>query len=872
VASDSSMNSPVGVQGTKHAREERVRWLFAKAIELEGPDRSTWLERLRLDEPEVGQEVVQLLGYHDQDDSLLDRPVASAVDALISAPLAASGLAPLQTPMPARIGSYQIVQELGHGGMGVVYEAEQEFPKRRVALKLIRPELVSPELLKRFTHEAETLGLLQHPGIAQLYQAGLADEPGVARQPYIAMELVRGEGEGKAGQALTLSRYVREHALDTRGKLVLLQRIAQAIEHAHRRGVIHRDLKPGNILVDATGQPKILDFGIARLVAASPEAGAQKTLVTSAGQILGTLGYMSPEQLAGDSSQIDTRTDVYSLGVVLHELLAGELPIDVTKLNVAQAAIAVRDNEPRRLGLVSPEFAGDIEAIVGKALEKSAPDRYASAAELAADIERHLTNRPVEARPQSMWYQFTKFARRHKALTLMSAASIALLVGSTIWTSWLAVRETRAHEAAAAQTQRAEKAMDLMSRLFMSATPEFARGKDLTMREFLEAASKEVERSNASGELAAAESHVALGRAFYSQGDRDRALMHGERASLMLADVDSSGDRTRVTAIALRMLCLTALHRANEAVTIGEETLPWATTSLGGTSRPVLDLMLQLGQAHAQGNQPERGIQLLREAQARIESHDARAEYPELEVHGRHMLARALLNRGGEANLLEAIPLIKSVIESRTKQFGEDHPRTLSAVQNLGLIYSMQGKEQDAIDVLTPAVSIAQHVMGPRHPSTTPFYIVLAQSHERLKQFDAAIEYRRLCYQYDTMNNPPTSQKSLGARMWLISTLIKAGRCDEAEPLAKEQMELVEKANTGDNSSNHTRLIGLNHRFQIARCLGDHATMRALAPLLMGSSHEKEVNKAMAELDGNTAPSTTAVPAEGKPAARPEGK
>jgi len=314
---------------------------------------------------------------------------------------------------PSRIASYRIVRLLGQGGMGTVYEAEQDHPRRLVALKVIRPGLVSPALLKRFAHEADILGRLHHPGIAQIYEAGLAEDG----QPFFALELIRG---------LPLDEYARLRSLTVMARLNLLAQVCDAVQHAHEQGVIHRDLKPGNILVDESGQPRVLDFGVARVIGADFLTSADRT---RPGQLVGTLSYMSPEQVAADPGALDQRSDVYTLGVILFELLTGRLPYPLKDLPLPEAARLIREHEPSRLGSMDTQLRGDVETIVAKALEKNAARRYASAAELAADIRRHLRSEPIVARPASALYHLRKFARRHKALVGAVLGIAAALTG-----------------------------------------------------------------------------------------------------------------------------------------------------------------------------------------------------------------------------------------------------------------------------------------------------------------------------------------------------------------------------------------------------------------------------------------------------------
>jgi WD40 repeat protein/serine/threonine protein kinase len=373
------------------------------------------------------------------------------------------------TALPQSIGRYRIIGVLGSGGMGTVYEAEQDNPRRRVALKAIRRGVRSRAMVRRFQQEAQLLGRLQHPCIAQVLEAGSGEIDGEA-VPYLVMELVQGR---------PLLEFASHHRLDRRMKLELIALICDAVQHAHEHDVIHRDLKPANILVvdrsrASTGQadaspaspshggtslgsftalPKILDFGVARATDSDVQA---VTLQTSVGQLIGTVPYMSPEQAAGDPSQVDWRTDVYALGVIAFELLTGRLPHDVRDKLAHEALRVIRENEPSRLGSVDRALRGDLETILDKALAHEKDRRYQSAAALAADLRRFLRDEPILARPPSAIYQLRKFARRNKAL--VSGVAIAFLAMSLA--TVFSVRQAIIANRALAQEQRLREIAD----------------------------------------------------------------------------------------------------------------------------------------------------------------------------------------------------------------------------------------------------------------------------------------------------------------------------------------------------------------------------------------------------------------------------
>ena len=432
---------------------EKVEALFQRAADVEPDEREAFLQSQCDGDESLRERVERLLGHHDD-----------GLSGFLESPLL------MNRDQPTRpggfIGHYRIIREIGSGGMGTVFEAEQEKPKRTVALKVIRPGVTSRKMLMRFEQEAQVLGQLQHPGIAHIYEAGAADTA-QGRLPFFALELIRGR---------SLTRHAEQNNMGLRERLELMAMVCDAVHHAHQKGVIHRDLKPGNIMVGADGQPKILDFGIARVT----DADIQLTTVqTDIGQLMGTVPYMSPEQVAGDVNRLDTRSDVYALGVILYELLSGKLPYEIKQNSIAEAARVIQEDDPLRLSAVSTAFRGDLDTIVAKVLEKDKERRYDSAASLAADIRRYLKDEPIVARPASATYRFKKFAKRNKILVGATAAVIVALTAGLVGVSIFALRESEQRRLAQQRLEAVRQARDAEARQRQRADKRFADVRQL---------------------------------------------------------------------------------------------------------------------------------------------------------------------------------------------------------------------------------------------------------------------------------------------------------------------------------------------------------------------------------------------------------
>ena len=461
--------------------------VFLKALDIESPsERAAFIEVACQGNPDLLASVAALFNAHENDANPVDRPIAvDAVFRIGDLDETEWRPAPSRPPHHApgtRIGVYKLMELIGEGGFGLVYVADQQEPvRRRVALKIIKPGMESREVLTRFEAERQAIALMDHPNIARIFDAGVTD----SAQPYFVMELVRG---------VPLTAFCDSHKLDTSERLKLFVTICHAVQHAHQKGIIHRDLKPSNILVSLQdGQPlaKVIDFGVAKAIGQSLSA---KTIYTRFASMIGTPAYMSPEQAEISAVDVDTRSDIYALGVLLYELLTGSTPFAADRLQSVgfdELRRIIREEEPprpsTRLSTLNNELAGtvaanrrldpaalssslkrDLDWIVMKALDKDRNRRYSTAGALAQDVSRYLMHEPVEARPPSAWYRLAKFTRRNKvAISTASMVAGALVVGTiiSVWQARVAVRErdqkgialeeARAAEAAA-QTARLE--------------------------------------------------------------------------------------------------------------------------------------------------------------------------------------------------------------------------------------------------------------------------------------------------------------------------------------------------------------------------------------------------------------------------------
>ncbi len=683
----------------------------------------------------------------------------------------ASRISPLpdvDEPAIVRLSRYKLVEELGEGGCGIVYAAEQDEPvHRRVALKVIKPGMDSKAVIARFEAERQALALMDHPNIARIFDAGATP----AGRPYFVMELARGP---------RITEYCDRHQLDLRARVELFITVCHAVQHAHQKGIIHRDLKPSNILIvepDGAPVPKIIDFGIAK---ATDQQLTDATLVTELHHFLGTPAFMSPEQAGLGGSDIDTRSDIYSLGVLLYELLTGQPPFDGKELlakGLDEMRRTIREVEPvkpstrlrqtARAEIRNPKsgiksavgnwqsaIPSDLDWIVMKCLEKDRAHRYESASALASDLERYLNHEPVTAAAQGARYKLGKFARRHRVAFATAAAILFVLLLATGFSTWQAIRASRAEGFANRQLLESEKAREdaeaiakFLTDVFQSPDPA-RQGRTITVED-------------------------ALGRAV-QKADKDLADQPERRAKLQV----TLGNTYR------------ALGLYREAIGLQEKVLAYRRSQSGAEHPDTLDAMHELAQSYDDATRWQEALDLREQIVAVRQKQLGPA-------HPKTLLAQSHL--AWSHNLLKqtqiAVEMETEVLNASRRINGPEHPDTILALSYLGWFYSTGQRYEDALALQTEALALITKRVGREHPDTLNAITVLAVSQNKTGHHDEAIELQKELLVLSRKLKGPVHPETLWVMNNLAVSYRDAGRTNEAVRITEGLLTLSRQAN-----------------------------------------------------------------------------
>jgi serine/threonine protein kinase len=785
-------------------RRKRIEALFDSLLDMPDSERAAFLARECGSDRQLREDVAALLEAHDRTDGILE--------AVRSNP-------PEQLGVGERIGPYRVIRELGRGGMGLVVLAERDDGqfKREVAIKVIGTGIHLADVRRRFEAERQILACLDHPNIAQLFDGGVLPDG----RPYLVMELVNGE---------PFDVYAKQKDLSIEQRLGLFCSIARAVHFAHSSLIVHRDLKPGNILVTADGIPKLLDFGIAKIL--DPAIVGHDTPLTRTGVRLLTPEYGSPEQVRGEPAS--TANDVYSLGVVLYELLTGERPFRLGGMPQSEWERIVLETVPPRPSSRDIRLRGDLDQIVMMALRKEAHRRYASAEQMAEDVERFLRSEPVLAQRDSSIYRARRFVGRHKLAVVASFLVALSLVGGTIGTTIQARRATRQAAVAIAERDRAEdeamrrsRVATLMMDMFRLSDPTRTLGDTITAREILDQGTRRIETEfsdepDIQGELLAevatvyanlglydrakdlalrslaqrqaseatpadlANSYGLLGRFLAAVGERDEAITSYQQAIELYSGSVIEPDTVLAFLQAELAWELRAAGRHDEAGDLFESSLAIQRDWLGDTHSRTASAMFGLASTYHETGRFADAESMLTDAVARLDTSQSRP-HP--------MAASALLDiamiRRLQSRVKEAVPLVESAVAMRSALYDPHHPDVIEAGSEWGVTLIELGRYFEAEEVLREAVANASG-----SEDIDPTIVNLAR--ERRGQAEGYLgRYRQSNSTYDTVLAFRRANEDAPAAHLVVSLIralapaIESGDYSRSERLLREARGLV---------------------------------------------------------------------------------
>jgi serine/threonine protein kinase/tetratricopeptide (TPR) repeat protein len=816
------------------AEPQSLKEVFLAALAVAPEKRVAWLEQACGQDADLRRHVQLMLAAHDSPQSLLDR--SAPADARRSPLPASEPVATVDAPITERpgtaIGPYKLLEQIGEGGFGVVFRAEQTEPvRRKVALKVLKPGMDTRQVVARFEAERQALAIMDHPNIAKVFDGGIVGQVSkpadaddrfgnlshIAR-PYFVMELVQG---------VPITRYCDEHHLTLKQRLDLFLRICEAVQHAHQKGVIHRDLKPSNVLIgDRDDKPvlKVIDFGVAK---AMGQQLTEKTLFTGASQMIGTPLYMSPEQAGGNGLDVDTRSDIYSLGAVLYELLTRTTPIDKERLQKAgydeirriiceeeppkpstristmgQASTTIstqRKSDPKRL---SQLIRGELDWIVMKALEKDRNRRYETASALAADVQHYLNDEPVQACPPSALYRFRKFARRHRAAFVIATIGTAMLLlavfGLTLGlivvdheqaiTREAMKAESEAKESAQKRLSQLEKANAILSSIFHQLNPEAEEkgGPNLRVQlgEQLDEAATLLEGEAVSDPLTVASMQNALGTSLRALGHYQQALQLLEKAyHTTAAELGPDHLHTLTTKHDLARLYLDQ-GKYTQAEPLFNEVLKSRTAQLGTDHRATLATKSNLASLYRCLGKYDQAEALCREVLGAREG-TLGADHTDTLMSYNNL---AVLYQAQE-KYEQAERMFEDLLKRAKAKLGSDHVFTLNCKYNLAFVGVLQGKYPEAENLYKEVLAAQTARLGVDHPSTLTTKHGLAELYRSRGMNDQSESLLAEVLQARTAHLGPDHPETLAAKDCLGVLYYGQQKYESAEPLFREALE-----------------------------------------------------------------------------------